>query len=434
MPSAHHDIMLRTRILAFMPLFSRSSYRGKDTRMKNIGSSRASPRRTRYFWLSAIPVVVGAVAAATFVFSQSAVAAAVAVPLGTAGSYAILAGTPDITNTGPSVISGDVGISPAASVTGFPPGIVDNGTINAANAAAADAQADLTNAYNYAAGEVKTASIPAFIGGGQTLGPGVYNATSALGVGGMLTLNGEGETDPVFIFQVGSQLTVATGTTIVLANGASACNVYWQVGSTAVLDSGTSFVGTILALTSITVGSGDNIAGRALARNGDVTLIDDTISLPSCAPAPPTSPPTSASPTPTHTSPSPTPTHTSPSPTPTHTSPSPTPTHTSPSPTRSRPAPSPTGTSPSPTRSRTAPSPTGTSPSPSPIGTLLAPSPTGTGPSPTPSGTLLAPSPTSTSPSPSPTATKPKAKPKPKTKPKPAPIPKPVGTTFPVTG
>ena len=255
--------------------------------MRKIGSSRASPRRADYFWLAAAPVAAGAIAItiAMSIFSQPASAATAAVNLGTAGSYAVLAGS-TVTNTGPSVISGNVGVSPGTAVTGFggaPNGTVNNGTIHTADASAASAQRALTRAYNDAAGRVKSASISAAIGAGQTLGPGVYNATSGLEVGGSLIL--DGDSSAVFIFQAGSTLTTDTGTTITLAGGAQACNVFWQVGSSATINSGTVFVGTILASTAITVGTGDTIMGRALASTAAVTLDDDTITAPTCAPS-----------------------------------------------------------------------------------------------------------------------------------------------------
>ena len=254
----------------------------KNAHMKKIGSRRAG-----HFRLAAWPAVAvaGAIAIPTAIaiaiFSQSAIAATAPVGLGTAGSYAVLAGS-TVTNTGPSVISGNLGVSPGTAVTGFPPGTVNSGTIHAADAAAGDAQADLTTAYNDAAGRVKSASIGGFIGAGQTLGPGVYNATSSLDVGGSLTLDAQGDPNAVFIFQAGSTLGTDTGTTILLTHGAQACNVFWQVGSSATLTTGSTFQGTILALTSITVQTGDTITGRALARNGAVTLDDDTIIVPSC--------------------------------------------------------------------------------------------------------------------------------------------------------
>ena len=255
--------------------------------MKKIGSSRASPRRADYFWLAAGPVIAAAIAIAVAIamsiFSQSASAATGTVDLGTAGSYAVLAGS-TVTNTGPSVISGDLGVSPGTAVTGFggaPNGTVINGSIHAGDAAAASAQAALTTAYNDAAGRVKTMSIPGFIGAGHTLGPGVYNATSSLDVGGTLTLNGD--SSAVFIFQASSTLVTDTGTTIKLAGGAQACNVFWQVGSSATLNSGSTFVGTVLASTAISVGTGDTIMGRVLASTAAVTLDDDTITAPTCA-------------------------------------------------------------------------------------------------------------------------------------------------------
>jgi hypothetical protein len=254
--------------------------------MRKIGSSRASPRRADYFWLAAGPAIAGALAIALVIamslFSQSASAATAAVNLGTAGSYAVLAGS-TVTNTGPSVISGNVGVSPGTAVTGFggaPNGTVNNGTIHTADASAASAQRALTRAYNDAAGRPKSASISAAIGAGQTLGPGVYNATSGLEVGGSLIL--DGDSSAVFIFQAGSTLITDTGTTITLAGGAQACNVFWQVGSSATINSGTVFVGTILASTAITVGTGDTIMGRALASTAAVTLDDDTITAPTC--------------------------------------------------------------------------------------------------------------------------------------------------------
>ena len=338
------------------PYYPGKSHYGKDAHMKNIGNRRVSPRGVGYFALAACPVVAGAIAVAVTFSSQSAGAATAPVGLGTASSYAVLAGS-TVTNTGPSVISGNVGVSPGSAVTGFPPGIVNNGTIHAADAEAAGAQLDLTTAYNDAAGRVKSASIGGFIGAGQTLSPGVYNATSSLDVGGSLTLDAQGDPDAVFIFQAGFTLGTDTGTTILLTNGAQACNVFWQVGSSATLNTSSTFQGTILALTSITVQTGDTIIGRALARNGAVTLDDDTITAPSCAIGP--------SPSPTGTSPSPSPTGTSPSPSPTGTSPSPSPTGTgpSPSPTCTSAVAVPTrGPRPRSDRDAAAPSPTGTRP------------------------------------------------------------------------
>ena len=313
--------------------------------MTEIGS-RVRRRHVGYAWLSAPLVLLGAIA--VLIVMQSTAGAAVApVGLGTAGSFAVLAGT-TVTNTGLSVLNGDLGVSPGTAITGFPPGVV-NGTVHQTDGVAAGAQSDLTTAYNDAAGRTPAASIGGFIGAGRSLAPGVYNATSSLDVGGSLILNAEGDPSAVFIFQVGSTLTTDSASRITLTNGAQACNVFWQVGSSATLGTGSTFRGSILALASISVTTGDTIEGRALARNGAVTLDDDTITVPTCtAPTPPPPPP------PPSTSPSPTPTPTSPSPTPTSTSPSPTPTRPSPSPSPTRPSPSP---SPTPTRPAPSPSP-----------------------------------------------------------------------------
>jgi hypothetical protein len=371
-----------------IPILQEKDVMKKNTHMKKIGIRRAG-----YLRLTTWPAVavVGAIAIpmaiAIAIFGQSASAATAPVGLGTAGSYAVLAGS-TVTNTGPSVISGNLCVSPGTAVTGFPPGTVNSGTIHAADAAAAGAQADLTTAYNDAAGRVKSASIGGFIGAGQTLPPGVYKATSSLDVGGSLTLDAQGDPNAVFIFQAGSTLGTDTGTTISLTNGAQACNVFWQVGSSATLTTGSTFQGTILALTSITVQTGDTITGRALARNGAVTLDDDTITVPSCT--------TGTGPTSTGTGP--TPTGTGPTPTGTGTGTGPTPTGTGPTPTA-------TGTG-----IGTTPTPNGTGPTPTPFVTGPTPTPTGTGPTSRPAPT----------PAPTPTGT--------------APVPTPVGTPFPVTG
>ena len=322
--------------------------------MADIGS-RAPRRRPGYAWLAAGPVAAAG-AIAIFIASQSAAAATAPVGLGTAGSFAVLAGT-TVTNTGPSGISGDLGVSPGTAVTGFPPGIVSGGTIHAGDAVAAQAQSDLTTAYNDAAGRSPTANVPAFIGAGETLAPGVYNASSSLEVGGSLTLDAGGDPNAVFVFQAPSTLITDSASSVTLANGAQACNVFWQVGSSATLGTNSAFAGNILALTSISVNTGDTIAGRALARNGAVTLDDDTITTPSCSSTPPT-----PTPTPTATTPTPTPTATTPTPTPTATTPTPTATTSRPAPT---PTPRPTPTA-SPSPSPTSPTP---APTPTPVGT-----------------------------------------------------------------
>lgn len=206
----------------------------------------------------------------------AAAMASTAPGLGTAASFAILAGTPSITNTGSSVISGSVGIHPAALISGFPPGTVANGTIEAATPAANTAKNDLTAAYGVAASSPCNFNKTGQNLGGQTLTPGTYCQTTAPTLTGILTLSGNG----VFIFQAGSTLVTAPGSSVLLINGAQPCNVFWQVASSATLDTTTTFVGTIMALTSITLNNGASIAGRALARNGTVTLINNRITAP----------------------------------------------------------------------------------------------------------------------------------------------------------
>jgi hypothetical protein len=211
-----------------------------------------------------------------------ALAAQPPVGLGTDGAFAVLAGQA-VTNTGPSTINGDLGVSPGAAITGFPPGTV-NGTTHAADAVAAQAQLDLTTAYNDAAGRTPAVSVPADLTG-LTLTPGVYTNASALGLTGALTLNAQGNANAVFIFQAGSTLITGSGSQVNLINGAQPCNVYWQVGSSATLGTTSTFAGNILALTSISMNNGVTVDGRALARNGAVTLINDTITAANCATA-----------------------------------------------------------------------------------------------------------------------------------------------------
>ena len=205
---------------------------------------------------------------------------------GTAADFAVLGGS-TVTNTGPTVLTGDLGLSPGTSITGFPPGTV-NGTIHQTDAAALQAQKDLTTAYDDAAGRTSTATISADLGG-QTLTPGVYKGAPSLHLTGTLTLDGQGDKNAVFIFQTpASTLITASGSRVVLIGEAQACNIIWQVGSSATLGSGSFFKGNILALQSITVNTGTTVDGSTLARNAAVTLDDNTISTAACSGAPTT--------------------------------------------------------------------------------------------------------------------------------------------------
>lgn len=218
--------------------------------------------------------------------------------LGTTGSCAVLGGQ-TVTNAGPRVVNGDLGVSPGTATMGFPPGLV-NGTIHAGNVQAAQAKSDLVIAYDETASRQSTAQVsPDLVG--QTLTDGVYTTSGPLALGGTLTLDGENDPASVFILQAASTLITASSSTVSLVNGAQACNVFWQMGSSATLGTGSTFVGNILALTSITVDTNARVEGRALARVGAVTLDSNIFTDPSCSPAPSDGPSTSAAPTDTAT-------------------------------------------------------------------------------------------------------------------------------------
>ena len=220
-------------------------------------------------------------AAGSLVAAPLALSAQAPVGLGTAGNFAVLAGSA-VTNTGPSVISGSIGLAPGSAVSGFPPGIVLNGTTQVANGVALQAKNDLVTAYNDAAGRSSTMTVASDLAG-QTLTPGVYSSASTLGLSGQLTLNAQGNPNAVFVFQAGSSLIVGSGSQVNLIGGAQACDVYWQVGSSATIGTSSAFVGNILALTSITMTTGATLQGSALARNGAVTLDTNTITRATCA-------------------------------------------------------------------------------------------------------------------------------------------------------
>jgi hypothetical protein len=213
-------------------------------------------------------------------FTTAPAACQATVPLGTSCMFGILAATPAVANSGPTDVTGDIGIWPAAAITGFPPGTL-TGTEYAGDAVAQTAQGDLTTAYNFAAGAAGGAILTADIGG-QTLAPGVYKTTSAqpsLGITGNLTLSGNG----VYIFQIVSTLTTAANNSqVILSGGATAEDVFWQVGSSATLGTTTTFEGTIMAQASVSLDTGATLDGRALARTGAVTLLSNPVNVPPC--------------------------------------------------------------------------------------------------------------------------------------------------------
>jgi hypothetical protein len=201
--------------------------------------------------------------------------AATAPNLGTALNFTVLAGS-TVTNTGPSVITGNLGLDPGSSVTGFPPGTV-TGVKHISDAVALQAKNDLSTAYTDAANAPVTTDMTGLNLGGENLTPGVYKFDSSAQLTGPLTLSGNG----IYIFQIGSTLTTASNSVVLTTNGAQACGVFWQVGSSATLGSATHFQGTLMALTSITMVTGANIiSGRAMARNGALTLDANDITPP----------------------------------------------------------------------------------------------------------------------------------------------------------
>lgn len=213
------------------------------------------------------------------------VEAATTVGLGTADGFTVLAGS-TITNTGPSTIDGDIGVSPGSAVTGFPPGTI-TGTQQVTNAVAVQAQVDLATAYANAAGQPPVSTVPTELGG-TTKTAGVYDsAAGTFGVSGTLTLDAQGDPDAVFIFKASSTLITAAASSVVLANGAQACNIFWQVGSSATLGTNSALKGSVLAFTSITLNADAAVEGRLLARNGAVTLDTNIITKATCAVVPP---------------------------------------------------------------------------------------------------------------------------------------------------
>ena len=218
--------------------------------------------------------------------ASPAYAAEAPVGLGTAGTFSVLGGQ-TVTNTGPSSLSLGLGVSPGTAITGFPPGIV-GGATHVGDAAAAQAQSDLVIAYNDAAGRALTASVAGDLVG-KTLMAGVYKSTGPLALGGALTLDGQGDPNAVFIFQVASTLITASASTVNLINRAQACNIFWQVGTSVTLGTNSSFKGTVMALASTSNNTNAVIEGRLLVRNGQVSLDNNTFATPGCVttPAPP---------------------------------------------------------------------------------------------------------------------------------------------------
>ena len=196
-----------------------------------------------------------------------------------ADAFAVLAGS-TVTNTGATTVHGSLGLWLGTSITGFPPGSVSGGTIHNSDATAMQAQSDLTTAFGAASGQSCGTNLSGMDLGGLTLTTGVYCFSSSAQLTGTLTLNAQGNANAVFLFQIGSTLTTASSSSVVFTNGGQRVSVFWEVGSSATLGTSTAFAGNILALTSITLDTAASIeCGRALARNGAVTMDTNSVSI-----------------------------------------------------------------------------------------------------------------------------------------------------------
>lgn len=245
-------------------------------------SNRFDPRRAR---------LAGIALAMLAVLALPTAAQAAPVGLGTAGPFVVLGGT-TVTNTGPSVLNGNLGVFPGTELEGFGLPAVINGSTHATDEVAAKAQLDLTTAYDVAAEQpvLPANDLSGTDLGGLKLAPGTYRYNAAALLTGALTLDAEGDPNAEFVFQIGSQLTTESASSVLLVNGASPCNVYWQIGSSADIGTTTAFQGNLMALTSISLKDGATVLGRMLARNGQVSLINNVLTRPLCATGPTTPP------------------------------------------------------------------------------------------------------------------------------------------------
>jgi hypothetical protein len=245
-------------------------------------SNPARPRHARR---------AGIALALLFAFAIPATAQAAPVNLATVDPFVVLGGT-TVTNTKASVLNGDLGVAPGTALTGFDVAVV-NGATHENDGVAKTAQADLTTAYNVAAEQPVSGGndLSNTDLGERTLTPGAYGFSSSAQLTGALTLDAKGDPSAQFVFEIAEGLTTAPASSVVLVNGASPCNVFWQVGSSATLDTTTVFQGNLMALSSISLNNGASVIGRVLARNGQVSLIDNVLTRPLCAVGSTTPPP-----------------------------------------------------------------------------------------------------------------------------------------------
>lgn len=243
----------------------------------NAGSGLFTAGATTGTFTNTVKATSGSISGLATVQVTGAAASPV---LGSAQTYSILAGS-TVTNTGATTtITGDVGVSPGSAIAGIPAGQPTGGSIHIADASAVNAQANLTTAYNDLAGRACGTNLTSQDLGGKTLATGVYCFNSTAGLTGALTFDGGGDPNAVFVIQVASALTTASNSTVTLIGGAQAGNVYWQIGSSATIGTNATFKGNIVALQSITLNTGASLSGRALARNGAVTLSSNAVTLP----------------------------------------------------------------------------------------------------------------------------------------------------------
>ena len=235
---------------------------------------------------TSLSAAVSANTVAPFSARRGVPAVATAPTLGTSSSFAVLGGS-TVTNTGPTTVDGDLGVFPGTAITDDdPPNLIVTGEIHPGDAVAEQAQVDLTAAYDALADQACDTNLTDQDLGGMTLTPGVYCFDTSAQLTGVLTLDALGDPYSVFVFQIGSTLTTASNASVLMTNCANQCNVYWQVGTSATLGTGTAFAGSILADASITLNTGADVIGRVLALNGAVTMDTNVISYDLCTSAP----------------------------------------------------------------------------------------------------------------------------------------------------